>query len=529
MDRDSTGAPMRHILWVDDEIDLLKPHLLFLRDKGYHVDAITNGDDALVLIERNDYDLLLLDEQMPGRSGLEILDLVRKNNFRTRVVMVTKSEEDVTMKEAIGRRADDYLLKPVSPLQVLSAVTRVLEGLSIQQEHVVKDFAEHFPVLSRKLEGVKTERDFAELYVELTDWHVRLEHSDEQGLLDTVQGLMIDLRKDFGSWIKEQYPRWMKGSDKGKPILSVDVVEQNLVPMLEEGPSVMFVLLDCLRMDQWRVIAPLLVPFFEINESYHYSILPTATPYCRNAIFSGNFPDDLYEEYGQGSEALQEGSGPNDFEDELLKDHLEDLCGEPVPVHYEKITSDVEGGRVRARVRSALKNPGSVVATVFNFVDTITHGRSDSAILMEVARDEAALRNVTRSWFERSTAFSIMKDAAAAGHRILLTSDHGSILCKSPATIYADREVTSSLRYKIGKDLRLDDPSTSLLTRSNEDLRLPPAALGTSYALALDDHYFVYQNRLREFQRRYRNSFLHGGISPEEMIVPVVDLKSRLE
>ena len=523
---DYTGAPMRHILWVDDEIDLLKPHLLVLEDKGYRVDAITNGDDALILIERNNYDLLLLDEQMPGRSGLEILDLVRKNNLRSRVVMVTKSEEDITMKEAIGRRADDYLLKPVSPLQVLSAVTRVLEGSSIRQEHIVRDFAEQFPVLSQNLDKARTESDFAKLYMELTDWHVRLEYSDEKGLLDSVQALLANLRKDFGLWIKSEYPKWMRGSGSDKPILSVDVIKRHLVPMLD-GSSVMFVLLDCLRMDQWKVIAPLLVPYFEIDESYHYSILPTATPYCRNAIFSGSFPDSLYKDYGYRIDNLVEGASPNDFEDELLSTHLQDLCGGAIPVHYEKITSDLEGSRVRARVRSALKQQGSVVAAVFNFVDMMTHGRSDSAILMEVARDEAALRNVTRSWFERSTAFSIIKDAAEAGHRILLTSDHGSILCKSPTTIYANKDVTSSLRYKIGRDLRLDDPATSFLTKSSEDMRLPPAPMGTSYALALDDHYFVYQNRLREYQRRYRNSFLHGGISPEEMIVPVVGLKSR--
>ncbi len=277
------------------------------------------------------------------------------------------------------------------------------------------------------------------------------------------------------------------------------------------------------------MIAPLLVPYFEIQESYHYSILPTATPYCRNAIFSGSFPDEIFESGGQRIGGSKEKVGLNDFEDELLKNHLEALCGESIPVHYEKVISDVKGGRVRARVRSALKKPRSVVVTVFNFVDMMTHGRSDSAILMEVARDEAALRNLTRSWFERSTAFSVMKDAAAAGHRVLLTSDHGSILCRRPTVIYAKKDATSSLRYKIGRDLRLDNPEASFLTKVDEDLRLPPAPLGTSYALALDDHYFVYQNRLREYQRRYRNSFLHGGISPEEMIVPVVELKSRSE
>jgi hypothetical protein len=282
-----------------------------------------------------------------------------------------------------------------------------------------------------------------------------------------------------------------------------------------------------MRLDQWRVIAPLLAPYFEIEESYHYSILPTATPYARNAIFSGQYPERIAREHpGWWDIAGDEGS-LNAFEDELLIDQLRRLTKRDVPVHYDKIFTDRDGDQVRARVRSALQTPGTVVALVFNFVDLMTHGRSESPILMEVAKDEAALRGLTRSWFERSTVFQVLREAAAEGYRVVLTTDHGSILCQHPTTVYARKDATSNLRYKFGADLRAEDSKAAFSTKDEKDLRLPSGRLGMSYVVALDDHFFVYPTKLREYQQRYRNSFLHGGISPEEMIVPTARLTPR--
>ena len=516
----------KRILWVDDEIDLLKPHLLFLQARGYHTDAITNGDDALVLIRENAYDLVLLDEQMPGRSGLEVLEVMRREDPHVRVVMVTKSAEDQTMTDAIGRRVADYLVKPTSPRQVLSVVTRILEGSSIRQQRAAQDFAARFGRLSIKREEARTPEDFAELYIELTGWHVSLEEAGERGLLDTVQALMSDLRTDFGRWVGHEYPRWLR--DEGEaPLLSVDVVREHVVPLL--GPSPVFlVVLDCMRLDQWRVIAPLLAPFFDIEESYHFSILPTATPFARNAIFSGQYPDEISQDHpGWWDSADDEGS-LNAFEDELLINQLKRLTGEDIPVHYEKIFTDRDEDQVRGRIRSAVKTPNSVIAMVFNFVDLMTHGRSESPILMEVAKDEAALRGLTRAWFQRSTAFCVLKEAAAAGHRVVMTTDHGSILCQRPATVFARRDATSNLRYKYGQDLRTEKAEAAFSTSDAADLRFPVGKLGVTYALAVDDYFFVYPTKLREYQRRYRNSFLHGGISPEEMIVPIARLTPRL-
>jgi len=515
----------KRILWVDDEIDLLRPHLLFLQARGYHVDAIHNGDDALALLRDNPYDLVLLDEQMPGRRGLEVLEVLRREDPHAHVVMVTKSEEDRTMTEAIGRRVDDYLVKPTSPRQVLSVVTRILEGSSIRQQQVAQDFAARWGELASGRRDASTPDAFRDIYTELVDWHIRLEAAGEEGLLDTVQSLITDLRRDFGAWIREVYPKWMR-DDPTRPDLSVDIVRKYLLPWLGDDP-VYFVVLDCMRLDQWRVIAPLLAPYFEIEDSYHYSILPTATPYARNALFGGQYPDRIARDYPGWWDIRGDEGSLNAFEDELLTKQLRRLTGRDVPVHYEKIFTDRDGDQVRARVRSSLRTRGSVVALVFNFVDLMTHGRSESPILMEVAKDEAALRSITRSWFERSTLIQVLREAAAEGHRVILTTDHGSILCQHPTTVYARKDATANLRYKFGADLRAEDPAAAFSTRDEGDLHLPSGRLGMSYVVAMDDHFFVYPTKLREYQQRYRNSFLHGGISPEEMIVPTARLTPR--
>ena len=516
----------KRILWVDDEVDLLQPHMLFLQARGYHVDATHNGDDALALLGEHPYDLVLLDDQMPGLTGLEVLEILRRRDPHLRVVMVTKSEEDRTMTEAIGRRVEDYLVKPTSPRQVLSVVTRILEGSSIRQQQIAQDFANRFRRLSLETSEARTADDFQEVYTELVDWHIRLEAAGESGLLESVQNLSDDLRRDFGEWMRRAYPQWMRAPREDRPRLSVDLVRDILVPRLGERP-VFFIVLDCMRLDQWRVISRTLLDRFEIEESLHYSILPTATPYARNAIFSGLFPDEIAARFPSWWDMSDDEGSMNAFEDELLREQLKTLTGRDVPVHYEKIFTDRSGDQVRARVRSAMRKRGSVIAMVFNFVDLMTHGRSESPILMEVAKDDAALRSLTASWFARSTVFQVLREAAREGLTVIFTTDHGSIHCMRPATVFARKDATSNLRYKFGSDLRAERPETVFSTRSAEDLRIPPGRLGTSYVLALEDHFLVYPTKLREYQARYRGAFLHGGVSPEEMIVPVATLRPR--
>lgn len=515
-------AVARRILWIDDEVELFEPHLLFLRQRGYAVDTSTNGDDALALARGQSYDLVLLDEQMPGRRGLDVLGELRREVPHARVVMVTKSEEDRTMTEAIGRRVDDYLVKPVSPRQVLSVVTRLLQGDQMVQQRAAQDFAARFAQLSLMKDEAESWEHFFAIYDELVSWEIRLSEAGEKGLLDTVGALLGEVRREFGSYIGSVYPSWSAGTAADRPILSTDLVAEFVAPRV--GGPLLFVVIDCLRLDQWRMIRPLLGREFDIEESLYCGILPTATPYARNAIFSGLFPDEIAAQR-PGWWGTDEGS-LNAFEDDLLRAQLRRLTGRDVPVTYEKVFSDADADDLVNRVRGGLRRD-QVVAVVFNFIDLLTHGRSESAILMEVARDVAALRALTLQWFERSSAYRVLREAAASGITTVLTTDHGSIHCERPLTVYARRDATANLRYKFGADLRAETPAGVLAVSDERVLRVPVGRLATNYLLALEDYFFVYPTKLREYQARYRGSFLHGGISPEEMILPVAVLTPR--
>jgi hypothetical protein len=315
--------------------------------------------------------------------------------------------------------------------------------------------------------------------------------------------------------------------DKGdRPTLSTDLVTRYLFPLLGRNP-VLLVVLDCMRLDQWRVMRPLLAPLFDVEEDLYYSILPTATPYSRNAIFSGQFPERIAADRPGWWEGIGEEGSLNDFEQPLLTRHLRSLAGRDIPVHYEKVFSEREGERLRARVTSALKTEGGVVALVFNFMDLLIHSRSESPVFMEVARDEISLRELTRSWLERSSLLQVLREVAAQGISTVLTTDHGSIHCNRPTTVFARKDATSNLRFKFGSDLKAEDPEAVFATSDPADLRIPHGRIGTGYVLALEDYFLVYPTKLREYQNRYRGAFLHGGISPEEMIVPVATLKPR--
>jgi CheY-like chemotaxis protein len=513
----------KRLLWIDDEVELFEPHLLFLRQRGYDVDTTTNGDDALEMVRRQSYDLVLLDEQMPGRRGLEVLSELRREEPHARVVMVTKSEEDRTLLEAIGRRVDDYLVKPASPRQVLSVVTKLLEGQQLQQQRAAQDFAARFGQLSRMRDEAESWEHYFAVYDELVAWDLRLTDAGERGLVESVQSLMTDLRREFGQYVARNYADWTAGAED-RPPLSTDVVERWLVPQMQPGRPLLFVIIDCMRLDQWRALRPLLGGDFDIDESLYSSILPTATPYSRNAIFSGQFPDDIAALRPEWW-TIDEGS-LNAFEDDLLREQLRRLTGRDVNVHYEKVFSDEGGDELVARVRGALRGE-TIVAVVFNFIDLLTHGRSESAILMEVARDVEALRSLTKQWFERSAARRVLQEAVVAGATTVLTTDHGAILCERPLTVFARRDATSNLRYKFGLDLRAESRSGVFSVSSEKALRFPPGRLATKYLFALEDHFFVYPTKLREYQARYRGSFLHGGVSTEEMILPVATLRPR--
>lgn len=514
----------RTILWVDDEIETLDSQVLFLEQQGFAVERATNGDDALVLLRRQSYGVVLLDEQMPGTSGLDLIPQIRAIDAAMPLVMVTKSEETGTMRDAIGAEIGDYLIKPVNPRQVHTVVTRLLEGHRIRQQRLSRDFASRF----RDLEGRRGEalewREWVELVAELADWEVRLGRADEPGLQEALRTLQSSIRQDFARFLEASYPRWRAGTSD-RPPLSVDVVNEFVRPTFELGGRVMLVVVDCLRLDQWAMMRPLIERVFDVEVDHYFSILPTATPYSRNAIFSGLFPDEFRARHPSWWHEREEQS-LNAHEAELLQAQLRTLMGHDVPVHYEKVFSATDGEAMLKRLPGHLAHDG-VTALVFNFIDQLTHGRTENEALFEVARDASAMRALTRTWFEGSVLFDALKEAERRNVPVLLTTDHGSIHCHTPSTIFAKRDATPSLRYKFGDDLRVEDPTAAIVIDDFAAWGLPPRPAGHRLALAVGDRFFVYPTKLREYQARYRGAFLHGGVSPEEVVLPVALLTPR--
>src|SRR4051812_16312413 len=514
----------KSLLWVDDEADLLEPHRIFLRERGYNVELVTNADDALDLVRSRPFDLVLLDEQMPGKRGLEVYRELRELAPNLPVVMVTKSEEDATFREAIGANVRDYLVKPINPRQVLTAVARLLEGPTIRQQAVARAFVERFRALELERKVDLDWRGWIDRYSELTRWDVDLAAAGESGLYDSLRALYPDMHREFAAYMRTAYPAWLKDLEGPRPPLSVDVVAEFVMPIIDPKRPAVFIVVDCLRLDQWMVLEPLLAPFFDVETTHYYAVLPTATPYSRNALFSGLFPGELAARYPDWW-GEREDETLNAHERELLTAQLEGLRG-TTPVRYQKISNALDSDDLERHLPSALLGEG-VSAFVFNFIDLLAHGRSESMILYEVARDEVALRQLTLQWFRRSALFSVLQEAARRNVKVLLTSDHGSIHCRTPATVFAKRDATQNLRYKFGEDLRAENPDYALLFKNEDALKLPRRGLGANTLLATGDSFFVYPTKLREYQSRYRGSFLHGGVTPEECILPVSLLTPR--
>lgn len=518
-------SPSRSVLWVDDEAELLEPHRLFLRERGFEVEMATNAADAVEMLRRRPFDLLLLDEQMPGARGLAVVRELRELAPGLPVVMVTKSEADDTLREAIGADVREYLLKPVNPRQVLAAVTRILEGPLLRRQALGREFVERFRAVESEDTRAFTWREWADRYAELVQWDVDLARANEPGLLESLRGLYPAMHRDFASYIATHYPGWLSDLSGDRPPLSVDVVAEFLLPLLSRSRAALFVVIDCLRLDQWKVIEPVLQEWFDIETAHCYAVLPTATPYARNALFSGLFPSELAERHpdwviDRDDESL------NAHERELLELHLAELRG-PTHVRYAKITSAEDSAELVKHAASAVATDG-VSAFVFNFIDLLTHGRSESTILREMARDDTALRELTEQWFRHSSALAVLKEAARKRIPVIVTSDHGSVHCNTPATVFAKRDATLSLRFKFGENIRAERPELALMFPDEAMLRLPRRGPAPgNVLLATSDTFFVYPTKLREYQQRYRGAYLHGGISPEEMILPVSLLTPR--
>jgi hypothetical protein len=408
---------------------------------------------------------------------------------------------------------------------VLTVVTRLLEGERIRQQRLSRDFVTRFRELEARRGESLAWREWVELIAELAEWEVRLGLADEPGLQEALRTLQLSMRQDFSNFLAPNYPRWVQGDIGDRPPLSVDVVSEFVRPTFEAHGRALLVVVDCLRLDQWAMMRPVVERLFDVEVDHYFSILPTATPYSRNAIFSGLYPAELLARHPGWWNERDEHS-LNAHEAELLTEQLRELTGRDVPVHYEKVFSATDGESMLKRLPGHLQREG-VTALVFNFIDQLTHGRTENDALFEVARDAPALRSLTRTWFERSVLLEALKEAERRNVPVLLTTDHGSIHCHTPATIYARRDATPSLRFKFGEDLRVEDPQSAIAVEDFAAWGLPPRPPGVRLMMATGDRFFVYPTKLREYQARYRGAFLHGGVSPEEVVLPIALLTPR--
>ena len=518
------NSPIRKILWADDEIELLKPHILLLEERGYQVTAVTNGTDAVASAAREKFDVVLLDESMPGMGGLAALEAIKEHDPAMPIVLVTKNEAESLMDDAIGRRIDDYLLKPVRPTQIFLALKRLLESDRLQESRRARDYVAELARLRAESAVGLDWRGWVDLYGRSAQWDVELDQVDDAGLKQAQADQRRELNVEFGQYVESTYESWVQGGDA--PPLSTDVIGRWVAPRLREGRRVYFIVIDCMRLDQWLTVDSLLRPYFDIQLDHHVSILPTATPYSRNAIFSGLLPGDvskLHPEFWQ--ETSGDERSKNRYERQLLEAQLDRLEIKLASgLKYVKVYNAEEANHVRRNVVTYQNIP--LVALVFNFLDMLTHGRSESDLLKELAPDESAFRSVMRSWFLHSALFDALKWMSKQECTVIVTTDHGAILSRRSALVYGNRETSTNLRFKFGSNLSCDAKQAVPIKDPNR-FRLPSEGLHKTYIIAKEDFYFVYPTKFHEYENKYRGSFQHGGISLEEMILPVAVLTPR--
>jgi len=519
----------KKILWVDDEIELLRSHIIFLSEKGFEVDTVTNGEDAVNCVKENNYDLVFLDEMMAGMGGLETLGLIKDYEPNLPVVMVTKTEEESIMEEAIGAKIDDYLTKPVNPSQVLLVCKKILEGKKISGQYAAKDYLQDFNEISQSLLNNMDYQEWIDIYLKLVNWDIELDTHPEIDLKQTLFDQKREGNKEFSKFVEKNYRNWINSpSDPYTPPLTTQIADKYVLNHLKEDSSnVFFFVIDCLRLDQWLLMEKHLIDYFKIQKDYYYAILPTATPYARNSLFSGLFPSEIEKYYPElWSSGDDDEKSMNKYEKELLQLLLDrKKIKLKNDLKYIKII-DPEVGRTFEQNILSYQNT-QLIAVVVNFLDMIAHGRSDSDILKEIAPDEAAYRSLTNSWFMHSSLLGTFKSIARMKNvKIVVTTDHGSIRAMRGAKVLGDRQASTNLRFKHGRNLKADEKN-AIFIKNPADYKLPKRSVTVNYIIAKEDYYFVYPTDYHKYLSYYKDTFQHGGISMEEMILPVITMEPK--
>ncbi len=512
------------ILWVDDEIDSLKSQILFLTNKGYQVTPLSNGHDALELLKEQEVDVVLLDESMPGLTGLETLARIKEMNPALPVVMITKNEAEDIMDDAIGGQITDYLIKPVNPNQVLLTLKKVIDSKRLVAEKTNIAYQQDFRNLFMALSSSPNHEEWKELYRKLVYWELEMSKSDSAEMREVLQTQKVEANTEFFKYVAKNYSNWVKGKDDG-PLLSHELFKRKVAPHLEKGKPTFLVVIDNLRFDQWKALHPIISDEYRvIEEDLFYSILPTATQYSRNALFAGMLPIDLEAKFPIEWKNDDEEGGKNLYEEKFLGYQLERLRLDHLKWQYLKITNNDYGKQLEDNIHNYLSNDLTVI--VYNFVDMLSHARTEMEVMKELAGDEVSYRSLTVSWFEHSPLYRALRKIADKGIQVIITTDHGTQQVKTPSKCIGDRQTTTNLRYKHGRNLQYEAKDV-LAYRDPREAGLPRPNVSSTFIFAKGDVFLCYPNNYNYYVNYYRNTFQHGGISLEEMLVPVVRLESR--
>ncbi len=512
------------ILWADDEIDLLKPHILFLRDKGYELITTNNGDEAIDIIKQQHIDLVLLDENMPGISGIETLSKIKNIKADLPVVMITKSEEESIMEDAIGSKISDYLIKPVNPNQILLSIKKNLDNKRLISEKATSGYQQDFRNIGITLSDKLNFNEWKEVYKKLIYWELELEKSNDSGMAEVLQMQKTEANQQFFKFIESNYLSWLNAAKEKAPLLSHTLFKNKVAPHLDKELPVFMILIDNLRFDQWKVLQQVFAEYFRIDEEeMYYGILPTATQYSRNAIFAGLMPSEIEKKYPNLWFNDEDEGGKNLHEAEFLGEQLKRL-NKNVKYSYTKVTNIAAGKRMVESIPNLMSNKLNVI--VYNFVDMLSHARTEMEVIRELASDEAAYRSITKSWFEHSPLLDALKLISEKKCKVVLTTDHGTILVKEPTKIVGDRNTNTNLRYKQGKSLDYVKKDV-FEVRNPSDAFLPKLHVSSAYVFAKEDKFFAYPNNYNHYVSYYRNTFQHGGVSLEEILIPVITMSSK--